>query len=152
MNQRDVILAYRLWSAITEEHGKLGAPIEPFDPQEHVVEKWQFHVLGEHSLCAICPGPEDEDAFVIAIDPREKGIAGRRALRVMQRHCASGRMLHTLAFVRNFNAIRVNRQCNGEFLGLDADGFFHYRHTAETLSKRQRHPKALGYEASRTRH
>lgn len=141
MNTLDTILAFRLWSAITDEHGKLGAPIEPFDPNEHVVERWQFHVLGDSSLCAICPGPDKEDAFVIAIHPSEKGVAGRRALRLMQRHCATGRSLHTLAFVRNFNAIRVNRQCNGQFLGLDSDGFFHYRHTAESLSRRERHPK-----------
>lgn len=128
-----------LYERVRASHEACGAPIEAFD--EFAGEDgWQYFPLGLDGVCGIkhCPD-KDGDAFVIALPSVPCRRANLRALAIMRDHLGTGRCLYTMAWKNHLLALHINQKMGGELLGFDTDGYYHFKHTRDSL----RLPKAL---------
>lgn len=126
-------LARLLWARVTAAHAVIGAPYEPFD--EFTVGDWEFYPLGEDGVLGIKLCPDlDGDALVIAMPTKPSRAATLSAIRVMRKHMATGRILYSLAWKEHWAAININQRIGGQLMGLDGDGYYHFKHSIEDMT------------------
>jgi hypothetical protein len=127
-------LAHLLHARVTAMHECIGAPVEPFDV--FTVGEWEFFPLGPTGALGIKSCPElDGDALIVALPIDHSRWASARTIQIMRRHMEKGRNLYTLAWHGHVLAININNRVGGVALGIDSDGFIHYKHTLEGLVK-----------------
>lgn len=132
-------MARLLWARVNAAHAVIGAPVESFDEFTANTGEWKFYGLGGDGVMGIhlCPDA-DGDSMIIALPTKSSSGATVQAVRNMMAHMASGRFIYTLAWKGHILAININQRIGGELLGIDNDGFYHFRHTTNSLGRLHR--------------
>lgn len=129
-----------LYERVRASHEACGGPIEPYDEFIAGSGSWNFYPLGLDGVLGIHKCPDrDGDALVIALPSKPRHSAKLRTLRIMRDHLGTGRCLYTMAWKNHYLALHINHKLGAEVLGIDEDGYVHFKHTLDSL----RLPKAL---------
>lgn len=141
-------LSRLLYERIAAAHRRLGAPVEDYDEFMAGDGTWTFYPVGDNGGIGIHAQPaRDGDSMVVVMPTRLTYSATMQAMRVIERHLATGRKLYTMAWKTHVMAININLRIGGEVLGFDDDGFYHFCHTSGSLRSTHRGKKEHAYPA-----
>lgn len=124
-------LALRLGDALNLQHAQWGIPMEPLtDLLDR--DDVELHEVSPGGVLAFVG-----DYVLAAWPPEEQLRAARKAYRLIRaRVAARGFTLH-MVYPRNFRSVIVTRKLGAKLLGVDSDGFVHYRLGTEEKSNGQ---------------
>ena len=115
-------------------HQVIGAPTEAFELLS--TGDWHFWPLGTDGAVGIKPLPDrDGDGLAVALPFKREVGAYKAFLRVVNDHLKSGRNLYSMAWKGHVLAINANQRIGGEVLGIDAEGYIHFRHTWQSFEQ-----------------
>lgn len=128
-----------LWARVSAAHAAIGAPVEPLAQFGTDTGDWTFFPIGTDGVAGIhhCPNL-DGDAFIIALPTAPSRAGTLRAIEIMREHLATGRCLYTMAWKGHVLAVNINQRIGGQLLGIDSEGFYHFKHTYEGLTRGQK--------------
>ena len=128
--QNPIIRLYGLLRASLAEHG---CPLEPFDPFE---SGWEAYALGEGSAIGFF-----EDQVFVAFGPEDGPGVRRQVLRMIRARQKAGIELRSAVYLLNWKSLAATRRLGGVPVGIDANGFVHYRWLPEAPRHGQEGPQ-----------
>lgn len=120
------ILALRLWGYLRATHTALGVSCDSFDALIDASKDAELFALGSAGVAAFLG-----DYVYMAWPPDAKHVAVRAALRVLSDRLDShGFVLHAV-YPLNARSVVATRRLGAVPIGVDADGFVHYKLTRD---------------------
>ncbi len=116
-------LALRLWGYLTAAHKKWDVDLDPIKDLVHQhSEDVQYHLVGRTGVLAFIGD------YVLAAWPDDERLAASRDVHRLtsQRLKERGFTLH-MVYAMNLRSVKLTRKVGAVPIGVDADGFVHYR-------------------------
>lgn len=122
-----------LWERVNAAHQAIGAPFEDL-ADEVDLPLWTMFDLGNNGVLGIKYNADrDGDSLLVALPPNHARSGSKLTCQIMKAWTTSGRALYTAAWKGHHLAVNINKRMGGVAMGIDPDGFIHFKHTYETL-------------------
>lgn len=131
-------VAERLWASVAAAHAAVGAPMEAFDAAAS--QHWHYVELPGGGILGFMPdSTRDGDFLVVSLPSPMSFRASNHTLLEMAKYMErTGRVLYTMAHKNHLLALNINQHIGGELLGVDEDGYYHFKHTLQGLRRGKR--------------
>lgn len=120
------ILALRLWAYLRCTHRALGVDCDTFDKLIDASRGAELHDLGGGAVAGFL-----NDYVYLAIPPDARHVATKAALRVLSNRLNTHGFVFHAVYPLNARSVIATRRLGAVPIGVDADGFVHYKLTQE---------------------